>query len=88
MIPGVVGGCVAILIIAMAIVWANRKYLCHSKSSTHSDDHSDVMVKVEALDANGIPLHYFPDMYNSGPPDGVDLLYNNKVNISSKISRI
>jgi len=35
MIPGVIGGCVAILVLALALVIVNRKYLCRcgSKSS-------------------------------------------------------
>uniref|UniRef100_A0A5S6QIF5 Ig-like domain-containing protein n=1 Tax=Trichuris muris TaxID=70415 RepID=A0A5S6QIF5_TRIMR len=76
MVPGVIAGCVAILVLAVALCLVNRKYLCRSKLSKHSsDEHSDVTVKVEALDVFGRPYHFYPDACGSELEQG-DVLFN------------
>ncbi|VDO92193.1 unnamed protein product [Soboliphyme baturini] len=77
MVPGVVGGCVAILILAFALILMNHKHLCGSKMSVQSDVQSDFTIKVEALDGNGLPLPYYCDLYGENA-DGVEILRNKK----------
>ncbi|OUC40759.1 immunoglobulin domain protein [Trichinella nativa] len=75
MIPGVIGGCVAILVLACALFIVNRKYLCHSKLSRQgSGENGDLTVKVEALDALGRPYQYQPDICD--PNDQADAVFN------------